>query len=268
MSKRFWAVGALLAIVAANAGCVSCCHESYAKAWHAAPDCELPPDCRGRVHVFMVHGVTPTHDCGLAALRRRLAESGFAQVGEGELLSAPCIAIEIKRIHQCDPGAKFVLIGYDFGGAAAAWLARDLTEKRIPVEAVVLLNPLGCGEPCGVRTLLVTSGCTTSTAPFTERVVVATASHARLPGHPTTVAVVTKLLKEIATTGYQPEEGGVWMWSYPHAPEMRPIAVGGGDEWDFLAEQGGTPYPIGTRVTTTPLQQAPSTASAKPVAPK
>lgn len=257
MNKRFWAVGAVLAVILANTGCITCCHDSYKKALAVGPDCELPPECRSRVYVFLVHGVTPTTDCGLSALRELLAASGFAKVGEAELAGSLCAALEIKRIHKCEPEAKFVLVGYDFGGVAAACLARELSGKGIPVAGVVLLDPLGpLPDRCDVPTLLITSGTTASRAPSTQHVVVPDAKHSTLPAHATTVASITNLLMEIAAGELEVREDPVPLWSYKHAPEMRPVIPARGGEWDFLADGGPTPLPIGTQVistTTTPV---------------
>lgn len=266
MNKKFWAIGVILAITSTNTGCVSCCHQSYAKVLKKGPDCDLPASCRGQIYVFMIHGGTPTTDNGLNALREKLADEGFAKVGIGELTDALPIAFEIKDIAKCNPEARFVLIGYDVGASAAVLLARELTARTIPVEGVVLLDPLACGRPSGVRTLLVTSGTSTSTVTHSDHVVVGDASHFQLPAHPQTVAVICDLLKDIATQNYQPQGDPVPAWSYPHAARMWPIPVARGDEWDILAERGGVPSPIGTQVLSqaigAPLPPPPLSTSA------
>src|SRR4051794_13154954 len=119
MRAKSWGIAAVLAIVLANTGCVSCCSKSYKQALNHGPDCDTPSPCRNQVYVFMIHGVTPSTECGLSALRVKLAENGFAKVGVGELASALEIIWEIKKIRACEPDARFVFIGYDVGGAAA-----------------------------------------------------------------------------------------------------------------------------------------------------
>jgi hypothetical protein len=250
MNQKKWVVGAVLAIVLANTGCVSCCSKSYGKAWNSGPDCELSTPCRGQVYVFMIQGLTPTVECGLDTLREKLAACGFAKVGVGDIASAVCIACEIKKLHRCEPEAKFVLVGYDFGGAAAVCLARELNAKGVPIEAIVLLDPLACGEAYGGPTLLINSGTTTSTARYTNRVVVPDANHYKLPSHPTTVAAISELLNDVATRDYQFEGGLLPEWAYPHAPAMRPLPTPQGGSWDFLTDDGSSPPPIGTRIET------------------
>jgi hypothetical protein len=274
MNHKTWIAGAVLGIVLANTGCVSCCSKSYAKAWTNGAECELPSDCRSNVYVFMVDGVTPTINCGLGTLREKLAECGFAKIGLGDIASIPCIAFEIKRLSRCEPDARFVLVGYDFGGAAAVCLSRELSAKGIPIEAVVLLDPLGCSGSSGTHALLITSGKATSSALFSSRVVVPEANHFNLPTHPATVNAICDLLKEIAIRNYQPGELLLPEWQYPHAPAMRPIPVEQGGPWDFLADNGSTPPPIGTRIVTqlgaaTPNAPArPSTSAGAVIIPK
>lgn len=264
MSGRLWAVGAALAILCANTGCVSCYSKTYGQAWKSAPDCELPTPCRGKVYVFMVHGVTPTTDCGLEALRAKLAESGFPKVGVGELASAPCVWWEIKTIAKYEPDARFVLLGYDLGAPAAVCIARELCAKNVPVEAVVLLDPVACGETRDLRTVLIASGAASPSAlPYTPRLVVSEANHFQLPAHPKTVAAITDLLHEIAARNCEPGEDEIQEWNYPGAPEMRPLPTPLGNEWDLLVD-GGSPLPINTRAVAAPAAPAQATAAPRP----
>jgi hypothetical protein len=261
MNGTLWVAGAVLAIVLANTGCVSCCSKGYGQAWKCAPDCELPTHCRGNVYVFMVHGVTPTTDCGLEALRAKLAECGFPKVGVGELAAAPCVWWEIKKIARCEPDARFVLLGYDLGAPAAVCVARELCAKSIPVEAVVLLDPVSCGETRDLRTVVVASGsASSSTLPYMPRFTVSEANHFQLPAHPKTVSILCGLLKEIAARDCKPGEDDIQEWNYPHAPEIHPLPMPRGDDWDILAD-AGTPPSINTRTATAP---APATTTAAP----
>ncbi len=245
MRTRHWAIGALLATVVANTGCVTCCHKSHQKALEHGPDCELPAPCRSQVYVFLINGLTPSTQCGLGALRIKLAENGFAKVGIADLAGGFCVEHEIKKIRACEPDAKFVLVGYDVGGPVAVCAARDLISKGIAVEAVILLDPVGCKEAHGAPTLVITSGKGSCTVPHGRRVVVPDAGHFTLPAHPTTVAAITDLLREIAINGYEPVGDPVPEWTYPHAPEMRAQPTGRWSaEWDFLADHGPT-RPIG-----------------------
>ncbi len=262
MNARSWAIGVILATVLASTGCVLCCTKGYEKTLNHGPDLDLPVQCRNEVHVFMMHGLTPTTDCGLNALRMKLGDAGFAKVGMGELCHGGWVKSEIDCIRRTDPDARFVLLGYDLGAATAVSLSRDLTAKGIPVEAVVLLDPMGCpAEPCGSRTLLITSGTCAASVPHSSRVVVGNASHFGLPAHPTTVAVITDLLNDIAAQNCEPPLEVTPNSSAPgtvarRAPNQQP-----GGEWGFLSDRGPV-RAIGTRVSTRPAPSAPGASGA------
>jgi pimeloyl-ACP methyl ester carboxylesterase len=258
---------------------MSCSDRCYQNAVRHAPECELPPECRGHLYVYMVHGLTPTTDSGLEALQLKLSECGFPKVGVGELSSAPLVWYDIRQTLKCDPDARFVLLGYDLGGAAAVCLARDLSARGVPVDAVVLLDPVACRQPGGIPTLVVSSGAMPATlppgfetadqtgaaAPVT-RVVVPDSGHFKLPAHPQTVAAVLGLLKEIAAQHYREPADPIAAWSYRHAPEMQ--ATPGGarlPEWNFLADSGEMPAaiaaPAALPTARTAAPAAPSTSA-------
>jgi hypothetical protein len=268
MGGQRWVPGAVAAVVFASTGCVSCADKCYRKGIENAAECEQTAACRKHLYVYMIHGVTPSTDCGLEALQYKLSACGFAKIGVGECASAPLLYFEIKHTLKCDPDARFVLVGYDFGAAAAVCLARELGAKGVPVEALVLLDPLACGAP-GVRTLVITSGTTTTSVPCTEHVVVSDAGHFKLPAHPRTAEAITDLLKDVAVRTYQDPGDPIPYWSYKHAPEMHtaPLAPGAPD-WNFLADTSEIPPGINPPAGTQATQQfvpAPPSTSAGPV---
>jgi len=263
MSGRNWLIGAIAAVALTQAGCTTCCHKGYEKSLERGPECELPAACRNQVYVFLINGVTPPTHNGLNALRMKLSENGFAKVGIADLAGALGVEHEIKKIRACEPDAKFVLVGYDVGAAVAVCDARHLTSKGIPVEAVVLLDPVGTKEVCCVPTLLIASGKKPGMVPHSKQIVVPDANHFTLPAHPITVATITDLLATIAVNGYQAAGDPVPEWSYKNAPEMRPEPIGHRDAaWDFLSDNGPT-RPIGTGAVAQPSPiAAPNVAGA------
>jgi hypothetical protein len=253
MRGQRWAVVAGLAIALANTGCVTCCHKGYEKSLQNGPECELPAPCRNQVYVFLLDGLTPPCVGGLGSLRTKLAENGFAKVGIADLAGGLCVEHEIKSIRACEPDAKFVLVGYDVGAPSAVCIARDLTSKGHPVEALVLLDPVGCKNAAGVPTLLVTTGKGACATPHGERVIVPDASHFGLPAHPTTVAVIVDLLRGVAASGYDAIGEPV---SEIYAPAARGLKA----EWDFLADSGPT-RSLGTSVAAQPTAPVPAAPS-------
>lgn len=254
MSGRNWLIGALAVVAFAQTGCVTCCHKGYEKSLASGPECELPTACRNNVYVFLINGLTPPTHNGLNALRMKLGENGFAKVGIADLAGALHIEHEIKKIRNCEPDAKFVLVGYDLGAPAAVADAKHLAAKGIPVEAVVLLDPVGCKEVCCAPTLLVTSGKKPCTVPHSQQVLVPDVGHFSLPAHPTTVAAVTDLLSTIAGNNYTETGDPVPEWSYKDAPPMRQQVTGRwAAEWDFLSDRGPV-RSIGTGVAVQPAE--------------
>jgi hypothetical protein len=261
MTGRNWLVAVFAGLALSQAGCVTCCHKGYEKSLKSGPDCDLPAAARNQVYVFLIDGLTPPTHNGLGALRTKLGESGFAKVGIADLAGSLGIEHEIKKIRACEPEARFVLVGYDVGATAAVCDAKHLAAKGIPVDAVVLLDPVGCKEVCCAPTLLVTSGKKPCAVPHSARVVVPDVGHFGLPAHPVTVAAITDLLATIAANNFEPTTDGPIEWTYPHAPEARPEPVGRlSAEWDFLSARGA-PRAIGAGVATQAQPPVPAPAS-------
>jgi hypothetical protein len=272
MSRRRWVSGTVAALVLASAGCTACETKCYERAVEHAPECTLPHAARAQVYVYMIHGLTPPTDTGLEALRLKLSEFGFAKTAEAEFAAAPLAALEIKRTRKCEPDARFVLLGYDVGGVAAAALARDLSAKGVPIDALVLLDPVACGAAGGVRTLLVTSGSASPAVPAAEHVAVPDAGHFTLPAHPATVAAITALLTDVAERNYRDPGDPIPYWSYKYAPEMRYVPRGNtAPEWNFLGDTTETPPalapPAAAPTMRSPYLKTPAPAPSTPASP-
>ncbi|HUR54429.1 MAG TPA: hypothetical protein VMZ71_09875 [Gemmataceae bacterium] len=252
MSGKRWLTGLVVAISATNAGCISCDHAAHKSALDAGPVCEVPACERQKVYVFMLNGLAPTASCGLDGLRVKLAEQGFPKIGCGQVFHAAWAADEMKRILCDNPDARFVLLGYDLGGGAAAKLAQQSVQAGLPVDALVLLDPKGKASmtPSGVRTLLITSGAGLPPTPHTESVIIPDVGHFRLPTHPKTLALVCNLLNEVAAKQMRPEIEIYPMWSYEHAPAPRISPLPGDPEWNVLTDRpGGVTLPLGVTET-------------------
>jgi hypothetical protein len=245
MTGKRWAVAAVVATLLAGSGCVCCHHQACKVARDVAPDCPLPAADRQRVYLFMVNGLTPNTPIGLDGLRDQVNRQGFAKVACGELFHVPWMAAEIRRIHDEDPAARFVLLGYDVGGPAAARLAADARARGVPVDAVVLIDPIGNVDPTGgpQRVVLLSSSDPPPAVTHTESVTLPGVGHFKLPTHPKSVAAVTQTLTDAAG---RIDDGGIvtpdFDWTYEHAPPARPITAPGPDapaEWNFLLDLPG-----------------------------
>ena len=250
-----------VAILLAGSGCASCNYRAFQPARDAGPDCQVPLQDRREVYVFLVNGLTPSGSSGRDGLQEKLALQGFTKVYHGQLYHAGWMGTEMRRIHREEPAARFVIVGYDLGGAGASRLAADGIADELPVDALILLDPMG--KPgtvgCSVRTLLVCSGSGAAPVPHTESLSVPDAGHFTLPTHPQTVAVVCELLTQVARkVEHPPVTDGNSGWRYEHAPPPRPIAAPGVNadpEWSFLHDRGGT--------QNTPLTPIDATVSAR-----
>jgi hypothetical protein len=229
-------IGSLLAA----GGCTSCGHDSCPKAVDAGPFCPVPNCDRKHVYTFLINGLTPS-PC-LDELRLKIAERGFEKVGYGELCHTWWLWNEMKRIHNCDPEARFVLVGYGFGSKAAVGLARDASAAGWPVDAVVLLDPAGVKEWDGVaeRTLVIRSGQPVATDE-TGRCVRVPGGHFTLPKQPETVDALAVVLAETASRVEHVPFDDVPMFWHPDAPAPRDFTLPEGtpNEWRFLHDRLG-----------------------------
>jgi hypothetical protein len=217
----------------------------------------------------LVNGVTPDCGSGLTGLRDKLACQGFAKVYYGQLCHAPWLAHEMRKVHEDDPEARFVLVGYDVGGSIAARLARDAADAGIPVDALVLLDPTddrGTTDP-RVRTILLYSGAGAPQAAGSETIAVPDAGHFTLPTHPSTVSLVCDLMTESAGRVPTPQPVPVTEWSYEFAPPgLRTPAPGPNDDpdWHFLIDVPGPKTSPLLPFEPAPSGDAPGRSSALP----
>src|SRR5262245_6086083 len=153
--------------------------------------------------------------------------------------------MSIRRIHSAGPSARFVVLGYDLGGPAATRLATHALAAGVPVDALVLLDPVGKLDTtgCPVRTLLLNSTAAVAPIPDSQSVLIPDAGHFKLPTHPQTVALIVELLAEVAAQVGEGEViGPVIEWPYEDAPPLRVIPVPDPDappEWNFLIDLPG-----------------------------
>jgi hypothetical protein len=261
MTGKAWLAAVSVGLLLGGSGCMTCCHQSAKVALEVGPTCDIPACDRQHVYAFLVNGITPALPTGLEGLRDRLADRGFVKTYYGQLCHAPWYYYEMKRLHRENPSARFVVVGYDFGCAAASALAADAVQAGVPVDAVVLLDPVG-KQPmggCATRTVLVRCGCG-EPAPHTESAAVPGANHFTLPAHPRTVDLVHDLLKESAVRVVHPEALDANVWGHEYAPPPRDLAVpppGFAPDWLFLHDHAGPHAVPLTPVPENPLLPGP-----------
>src|SRR5262245_36591784 len=122
--SRLWTTRVLaccLGVVALTSGSGCVCLGTY---WHpigfpppeqSAPCLATPQCCRDRVHVFFLNGLDPLNKDNFPGLKHYVEHLGFKNTYYSQLYGYWCVRNEIRRIHACDPEARFALIGFSFG---------------------------------------------------------------------------------------------------------------------------------------------------------
>src|SRR5262249_8365732 len=142
---RRWAA-CLLAVGVMNlSGCLCYLHPippaplAYTQACHVAPKC-----ARDHVYVFFVHGMDPFDYANMTGVRDYVQELGFHKTYYGQLYHTAHFEREIRRIHNEDPDAHFVLLGFRFGTNMVRSIAQAVKEDGIHIDLLVY---------CGANTL-------------------------------------------------------------------------------------------------------------------
>src|SRR5438128_2674390 len=104
------------------------CQEAPAPAVQSAAAYEatcrsFPACCRDHVYIFLVNGLDPINFGRLLGLRDYVRKLGFRQTYYGQMFHAAYFKKEIRRIHQEDPEAHFVFIGFSAGMNVAHFMA-------------------------------------------------------------------------------------------------------------------------------------------------
>jgi hypothetical protein len=217
MTGKRWLAAAGLAGLLAQAGCVTCCHTASKAGFEAGPGCEVPLCDRQKVYAVLVSGANP----GMDALRDRLAARGFTKVYSVQVTHLGWVEREMVRVCAEEPGARFVVVGGDLGCLAAKDLAARGQAAGVPVDAVVLLGPVGVRSAAAARTVVVLPGGVAETLPGAETVFVPSAGQLDLPDHPRALDAVYRQLADAAFRVEHPPAVAPADPDYPHAPPLR-----------------------------------------------
>lgn len=227
-----------LGLCLAGAGCVSCGHEACRKVIEAGPNCPEPMSDRRHVYAVLVNGLTPSGS--LEELRLKLAEGGFEKVYRGELCHSWWMWREMKRVHRCDPAARFVLVGYGLGSTVAAGLAEDAAREGLPVDTVVFIDPAGLKDPraCAERTVIIRA-VEGVEGMESGSINIRGCGHFALPTHTQTIETIAAVLGDAATRVLHSPEGEDSYFLPEWAPPPRDYRLPPGisEEWNFLYDR-------------------------------
>ena len=236
MTRKRWQLGLLAGLLLAGSGCVTPNCEAVKIAYEAGPNCEIPLCDREHTYAILINGVT---SLGLNGLRDALAQRGFTKVYSTQLYHVWWLEWEMRQIVRDDKSARFVLVGYDASCPSVLGMAHEAARKKIPVDAVMLINPVGTflERTHSARTVVVTSDPERAAVRTQQTVTVADAGHWSLPTHPRTVETLMDLLKITASHVVHPPVYSISDKNLPLPglnvdPTLPP-------EWRFLEDQPG-----------------------------
>jgi hypothetical protein len=102
---------------------------------HALPQCS-----RNHVYVFAIHGTDPFDLANLSGVCDHLRAEGYIKTWYGQCYHAYWFAHEIRRLHQEDPDAHYVLIGFSFGANMARDVANSVAKDGIDIDLLVYMG--------------------------------------------------------------------------------------------------------------------------------
>lgn len=219
---------ALTIALLASLGCTTCRHRAAFDALSTDTDELCTYGQRNHVVAVLVGPETVFDLGGVGTFSKSLNEAGFARIYRGGILHANWLSREVQRTYEDDPEARFVVIGYDLGCRTARNLAVDLANSGVPVDAVVLLDPLAVDSnralPAKAEVTVVRShGWTGNPVPDAFESIVPGVGHYDLLASPETLGTVVTALSTVAQR--------VAVTSIAESPN-RPAHLG--PEWDFV----------------------------------
>jgi hypothetical protein len=168
------------------------------------------PSCREHVYVFLIQGVDPFDLCNLRGVGDYIQELGFAHTHFGQLYHVFQFDREIHRIHQCDPDARFVLIGFSCGANIACYLAHNAAKDGITINLLVYLGgntlentPHDRPENAARVVNILASGCIWNGTWFDDALNVHETDvwHFGSPTHPATLEILASELAKLERAG-------------------------------------------------------------------
>jgi pimeloyl-ACP methyl ester carboxylesterase len=218
----------------------------------------LPVAARNHVHVFFIHGMDPFDWANLEGVRDYVQALGYIKTHYGQLYHVWQFESDLHRIHQEDPDARFVLVGFSFGANMIRNMASAANAEEIPIDLLVYLggNTLkDCPEDKPQNAVhivnILATGCIWNGDHLegADNLNYGDVWHFGSPSHPKTLEVLAEELAKVAAR-VPVEVKPVRPW-YPmeEAPTPRPAGsapTGSRDEWDFLlpSRPGLLPEPV------------------------
>lgn len=257
---------ALIAVaLLTGVGCVACRHKGFEDSVHSVAEPAFPPYVRAQVYLFMMNGHDVTECAGMLGLRDALCDAGFAKVYYAQRQDKDWYYRELRRLRFDEPDARVVLLSYGTAADRVLTLTRDAVRDGIPVDAVVLLDPVGVAgnlaETLPTHSVVVRSHHWAGGWNLTgrENVRMDRVGHLSLPMQPGTVELVVGLMTASAAQVHLED-----IRLLPHlpltdrpSPTPRPVTAITipPPEWDFL--RPGALEPVNPPIPLAPKPSGP-----------
>jgi hypothetical protein len=100
----------------------------------------IPAPSRNHVHIFLIHGMDPLDLANMAGLTEYVQQLGYIKTHYGQLYHLWEFKKELRQVHECDPEARFVLIGFSFGANMVRELANAVKDEGVVIDLLVYLG--------------------------------------------------------------------------------------------------------------------------------
>ncbi len=239
-------------------GCLSFCHPIQPPATELVQPCQALPDCcRGQVYIFLINGLDPLDLTNLTGVRDHLQALGFRKTYYGQLYHTAYFEKEIRRIHQEEPEARFVLLGFSLGANMVRNIAHHVKSEGIDIDLLIYcggntLENIPEDRPENAHRIvnILASGCIWNGAWLdgAENVHAVDVFHFGTPSHPRTLEILDRELAVVATAVPIIHEAETAPSpTLEEAPTPRPVkaqASARRDEWDFLKPDTALAIPL------------------------
>jgi hypothetical protein len=140
-SRRLSAFALAALCLATGQGCLSFVHSlDFPPKEQVAQGELIPSPSRNHVHIFLLHGMDPLDLANLNGLTEYIQQLGYLKTHYGQLYHLWEFKNEMRRIHEHDPQARFVLIGFSFGANMARELANAVKDSGILIDLLIYLG--------------------------------------------------------------------------------------------------------------------------------
>jgi hypothetical protein len=243
---------ALLAgsLAGGGAGCLSFCHPVPPPSpEQAGPSACLADQARNHVHIFLIHGLDPFDFANLEGVRDYCQSLGYIKTHYGQLYHLWKFKDAVRQVHQEDPEARFVLIGFSFGANMVRELANAVKDDGVTIDLLVYLGgntlentPPNRPEHCLHIVNILATGCIWNGCALdgADNIHYTNVWHFGSPTHPGTLEVLSQQLAAVAARvpvvlpAVPPPLEDELHRPQPLRQTMPPAEAQGRDEWDFL----------------------------------